>query len=96
MPSSSTPRVNHSDRPPNTRGLRWQNWFVNNTCVANSDSGGFRSDCKKGDMEISGNAIYNRKGALGKGTICDKSNTVAVTPSNADVIEMGKKVLATK
>merc|ERR1711981_1042153 len=38
-------------------------WFVNNTCVTDSDNGGFRSDCQKGSgMEVSGNAIYTKSG----------------------------------
>ena len=43
-------------------------------------------------MEIAGNAIQTRKGTLGA-KICDTSNTVSATPSDEEVIAMGKKVL---
>jgi hypothetical protein len=69
--------------------------FVNNTCIANSDSGGFKSDCKKGPlMTVSGNSIYNREGSLGDTKLCDTSNHVAGKwPSAKEVTEMGKRVL---
>jgi hypothetical protein len=77
----------------NCWGFGDKNWFVNNTCVANSPDGGFRSDCEKKDMENSGNTIYNAKGIL-KGTkICDPTNKVEVTPSDDDIIALGKKAI---
>ena len=72
------------------------NQFINNTCIANSDSGGFQSDCKKSPlMTISGNKIYNKKGKIaGSDKFCDKTNiVVGPNPSAADIIEMAKKVL---
>jgi hypothetical protein len=47
-------------------------------------------------MNISGNRVYNRDGSLGKTKICDPTNTVQASPSNDDVIELGRKVLKTK
>jgi hypothetical protein len=38
----------------NCWGYGQNNWFVNNTCVANAANGGFRSDCEKKDMHMSG------------------------------------------
>lgn len=69
--------------------------FVNNTCVANSDTGGFRSDCSKSPlMTISGNHIYNREGKLDE-KMCDTSNKLAGPwPSAQQIVEMGKQVLA--
>ena len=75
-------------------------WFVNNTCVANSDTGGFRSDCDKahgGDawplMEVSGNTIYTKAGSW-TAKVCDKTNVLAGKwPDPAAVVEMGRKVL---
>ena len=75
-------------------------WFVNNTCVANSDTAGFRSDCDKahgGDawplMEVSGNTIYNKAGTW-TAKVCDQTNVLAGKwPDAAAVVEMGRKVL---
>jgi len=69
--------------------------FINNTCIANSDRGGFSSDCTKGPlMTVSGNAIYNQEGSPGSVRFCDRSNRVAgVWPSAAGVVQMGKRVL---
>eukprot|EP00937_MAST-01D_sp_MAST-1D-sp2_P004825 g4825.t1 len=69
------------------------NEFINNTCVANSASGGFGSDCKKAPlMTVSGNKVSNSDG---KWTIkvCDKSNTVAKWPSPDAVIAQAKGML---
>ena len=83
---------------------RWgggnSDWFVNNTCVANSDTAGFRSDCDKahgGDawplMEVSGNTIYNKAGTW-TAKVCDQTNVLAGKwPDAAAVVEMGRKVL---
>jgi len=77
----------------NCWGFGEKNWFVNNTCVSNQKDGGFRSDCGKKDMHISGNHIYNADGAL-KGTdFCDKSNTIAKAPTDDEIISWGKKVI---
>ena len=69
--------------------------FVNNSCIANSESGGFKSDCQKGPlMTVSGNAIFNKNGTLGDTKICDASNHVAGKwPTAAEVVAMGEHVL---
>lgn len=71
------------------------NWFVNNTCVSNEADGGFRSDCGKNEMgKLSGNHIYNANGDLGKNSkMCDKTNTIAKSPSDDTIIGWGKKVI---
>jgi len=72
------------------------NWFVNNTCVANSDDGGFRSDCNHNTgMQIFGNSIYNRDGKLNQ-KLCDASNKVHKAPSDDVVIQMGEHVIGWK
>jgi len=70
------------------------NEFINNTCIANSGSGGFESDCHKAPyMVISGNKIYNSEGKLSK-KICDASNKVeGAWPDANTVVAMAKKVL---
>ena len=72
--------------------------FVNNTCIANSVSGGFNSDCKKAaGMVVSGNSIYNKAGSLGKTVLCDASNVVkGKWPSAEDVVQMARAVLRFK
>jgi len=69
--------------------------FVNNTCIANSNTGGFASDCKQSPlMEVSGNKIYNQAGSL-SAKICDASNVVAGKwPSPDEVVAMIKAKLA--
>jgi hypothetical protein len=74
----------------NCWGSGKNNWFINNTCVANSKDGGFRSDCQDA-VKISGNEVFNTEGKAPK--ICDKTNTFHTTPSDDDIIDMGKKVL---
>lgn len=71
------------------------NWFVNNTCVSNEADGGFQSDCGNNKMgKLSGNHIYNANGTLGKnGKMCDKTNTIAKSPSDDTIIGWGKKVI---
>ena len=70
------------------------NEFINNTCIANSGSGGFASDCSKAPyMVISGNKIYNSEGKLSS-KICDASNKVeGAWPDANTVVAMAKKVL---
>lgn len=77
----------------NCWGFGDKNWFVNNTCVANSPDGGFRSDCNKKTMENSGNTIYNAKGQLKNTKICDPTNKVEVAPSDDAIIALGKKTI---
>ena len=77
-----------------TRGSGENNWFVNNTCVANAASGGFRSDCSLGKgMHNSGNTIWNADGNLGEQKMCDPTNKVAKTPGDDAIIALGKKVI---
>ena len=77
----------------------WENGnsdrFVNNTCVANSKTGGFSSDCKKGPlMVVSGNTIYNEDGKLPGVKFCDTSNELAGKwPSAQQIVKMGRDVL---
>jgi len=68
--------------------------FINNTCVSNTASGGFASDCKLAPlMNVSSNRIYNQLGKI-DAQICDKSNVIAgVWPSAAAVVQMGREVL---
>ena len=68
--------------------------FVNNSCVANSATGGFRSDCnKQALMKVSGNAVYNQQGVLTV-SLCDKSNRIAGKwPSAQEIVKMGRAVL---
>ena len=77
----------------NCWGFGDKNWFVNNTCVANSPNGGFRSYCQKKDMQNSGNTIYNAEGQLAHTKICDPSNKVMKTPSDDAIIALGKKAI---
>ena len=70
------------------------NQFINNTCVANSANGGFRSDCQKSPlMTISGNKIANSDGSLGSTKICDNTNTVEKWPSPEEVVAQAKTVV---
>ena len=70
--------------------------YLNNTCVANSDTGGFGSDCVLGPlMVVSGNEVYNANGTLGNTKICDKTNVVKGKWPNAEsIIQMIKDVLS--
>merc|ERR1711988_175636 len=70
------------------------NQFINNTCVANSATGGFRSDCKKAPlMTVSGNSIYTSSGSF-SAKFCDKSNVFkGKWPSAAEIVAMGRKKL---
>lgn len=70
------------------------NQFINNTCVANSATGGFRSDCKKSPfMTISGNEIYTSSGEF-SAEFCDKSNVFkGKWPDAAEIVAMGRKKL---
>ena len=69
--------------------------FVNNTCIANSVDGGFRSDCKMAPlMVVSGNTIYNEDGVLKGVALCDKTNKIGGKwPTAKEVINMGRKVI---
>ena len=41
------------------------NRYIGNTCIANSDKGGFGSDCGKAPlMIVNATQIYNKNGAL--------------------------------
>jgi hypothetical protein len=77
----------------NCWGYGQNNWFVNNTCVANAPSGGFRSDCDKKDMHMSGNQIYNADGQLKNTKICDPNTKVGKAPSDDAIIALGKKAI---
>jgi hypothetical protein len=77
----------------NCWGYGQNNWFVNNTCVANAPNGGFRSDCGKKDMHMSGNQIYNSDGQLKNTKICDPNTKVDKTPSDDAIIALGKKTI---
>jgi len=70
------------------------NQFINNTCVANSATGGFRSDCSKDPlMIVSGNQIYDSSGEFSK-KLCDKSNVFkGKWPTADEIVAMGKKKL---
>lgn len=72
--------------------------FVNNTCIANSQMGGFASDCKKGPlMTVSGNTIYNGAGTLNGTKICDVTNRVlGKWPTPDQIVKMGRDVLRFK
>ncbi len=72
----------------NCWGTGSQDWFVNNDCFANSDSGGFRSDCNPGDMQIWGNRFYNREGESST-KLCNASNTLAKLPDDDAIIAAG-------
>lgn len=88
----------HNDNVYGYTGNCWgggnSNQFINNTCVANSADGGFRSDCSKNAfMVVSGNKIYNGDGKL-SAKLCDTSNKVlGKWPTAEEVVAMGKKVL---
>jgi hypothetical protein len=71
--------------------------FINNTCVTNSDTGGFQSDCKKPPlMTVSGNKIYNKQGTI-SGKFCDTTNVVVGKNPPADaIVAMAKVVLGVK
>jgi hypothetical protein len=73
----------------NCWGAGTKNWFVGNDCIANSDHGGFNSDCKVPmEMQLFGNRFYNRDGnSFSK--LCNASNTLQKVPSNDEVIAMG-------
>ena len=73
------------------------NRFVNNTCIANSNTGGFTSDCPgKGPaplMTVAANRIYNQAGKL-DAKLCDPSNVVVGGwPGVDEVLRMGREVL---
>jgi len=69
------------------------NQFINNTCIAISKVGGFRSDCSSSPFQtVSGNKVFNLDGRWGI-SVCDSSNTIANWPSDADIIEMGRDVM---
>ena len=71
-----------------------RNAFRDNKCIANSDTGGFASDCvKPANLTVSGNIIYNREGRLANIRLCDATNVVKRVPSDEDVIAMGLKVI---
>jgi len=74
-------------------GMR--NVFRDNHCIANSDAGGFDSDCvKPTNLTVTGNTVYNRKGSLDGTKLCDPTNVVKLVPSDDAVIALGMKVLA--
>jgi len=68
--------------------------FVNNTCISNTDGGGFASDCQKGPlMTVSGNKLYNKEGK-GWAPVCDKTNIIAgAWPSAEQTVAMARAVL---
>ena len=68
--------------------------FLNNTCIANSASGGFESDCHLAlGMEVSGNKIFTASGKLDV-KICNSSNVVVGAWPNAAVLQsMARKIL---
>ncbi len=68
--------------------------FLNNTCIANSVSGGFESDCHLAlGMEVSGNQIFTASGKLDT-KICNASNRVAgAWPSGAVLQSMARQIL---
>jgi hypothetical protein len=78
----------------NCWGVGNNDHFINNTCISNTDDGGFKSDCEKGPlMQVSGNQIYNAQGKTST-KFCDPTNVVAGKwPSAAEVVKMGEKVL---
>jgi hypothetical protein len=69
--------------------------FIENTCIANSDTGGFASDCRKGPlMVVNGTRIYNKEGTIGSTKLCDKTNVVAGKwPSAAETVKLARSVL---
>jgi len=66
------------------------NWFVNNTCVANSDIGGFKKSCGRQET-ITGNKVYNRNGSLAF-DMCN-GNTIQKVPDDDELIKMGMDVI---
>ena len=73
----------------NCLGKGDSNWFVDNECFANSDSGGFASDCNDpSNMQIYGNHFYNRNGNSTT-KLCNASNTLQQVPSDDDIIKAG-------
>ena len=71
------------------------NVFASNWCVANSDDGGFASDCHKPKgFNVSDNKVYNRDGHFASGfKLCDASNTVAAAPRDGVVVAMGMAII---
>lgn len=71
------------------------NVFADNWCIANSDDGGFASDCHKPEgFNVSGNKVYNRDGHFASGfKLCDTSNTVALVPPDGVVVAMGMAIV---
>jgi len=61
--------------------------FIGNTCIANSDDGGFATDCRglAPYMNVSGNTIYTATGNLSS-KLCDPSNVVAGAWPDADTV----------
>ena len=72
------------------------NTFRDNACIANSDEGGFASDCAGAtpvNLTITRNRVFNRRGTL-KVKLCDASNTVKSLPEDSEVIAMGLEAIA--
>ena len=73
----------------NCWGAGTNNWFVDNDCFANSDTGGFGSDCSpKTPMQIHDNRFYNRNGTSGT-KLCNASNTLGQVPTDDVIIAKG-------
>jgi len=68
--------------------------FIENTCISNTDTGGFASDCRKAPlMIVNGTLLYNKAGEIHE-RVCDATNVVAGKwPSAAETVQMAQSVL---